>query len=256
VERAIAAERRAFARATAATRTEAGVLDVADGCAVYTGHGLFSNRVLGLGLEGSVSAADLDAIELFYAERGARTEIELASVASPALITLLGRRSYRLHRFRNIFARPAALAVPPAAASTVAVEVVDPSTRQAWSRVLIEGFGYRDPQAIRRVEEWNDALLTIPGLTAVVATVDGEIAASASVVIDGGVAVLGGAATVHRHRRRGAHLALIAARVELAREAGCDLAVVTADPVSTSARNSERSGFRLVCTHGVMVRST
>jgi len=64
--------------------------------------------------------------------------------------------------------------------------------------------------------------------------------------------VLGGAATIPRYRRRGAHLALIAARLELASTAGCDLAVVTADPGSISARNSERCGFHLVCTHAVM----
>lgn len=251
VERAIAAERRAFALSTAADRVEAGVLDIAGGCAVYTGHGLFSNRVLGLGLDRPVTDGDLAAIERFYADRGAATEIELASEATPDLVDLLGRRHYRLRRFRNIYARSAPLAAP-APPTPFEVAEVDRSSREAWSAALIEGFGLRHREAIGLVEEWNRALLGTPGLTALVARADDEVVASASVRIDGPVAVLGGAATVPRHRRRGAHRALIAARLDLAVAAGCDLAVVTADPRSTSARNSERSGFHLVCTHAVM----
>lgn len=251
VERAIAAERRAFAMSTSPDRIEAGVLDIAGGCAVYTGHGLFSNRVLGLGLDRAVTDDDLSAIERFYADRGAATEIELASESARDLVALVGRRHYRLRRFRNIYARSAPLVTRPPSDS-FEVAIVDESSREAWSAALIEGFGHHHPEAVRLVEEWNRALLATPGLTALIARADGEVAASASVLIDGSVAVLGGAATVARHRRRGAHLALIAARLELASTAGCDLAVVTADPGSVSARNSERSGFHLVCTHAVM----
>lgn len=252
VERAIAAERRAFALSTSADRVEAGILDIAGGCAVYTGHGLFSNRVFGLGLDRAVTEGDLSAIERFYADRGASAEFELASEAAPELVSLVGRRRYGLRRFRNIYARSAPL-TPERVSSPVEVAVVDGASREAWSATLIEGFGHHHPVAVRAVSEWNGALLATPGLTALIARVDGEVAASASVLIDGTVAVLGGAATVGRHRRRGAHLALIAARLELASAAGCDLAVVTADPGSISARNSERSGFHLVCTHAVMV---
>lgn len=251
VERAIVAERRAFALSTSAERVEAGVLDVAGGCAVYTGHGLFSNRVLGLGFDRAVTDDDLSAIERFYGDRGVGAEIELASEAPPDLVSLVGRRHYRLRRFRNIFAQPAPFSSSPPP-DRVEVAIVDESSQEAWSAALIEGFGPRHPEAVRLVEEWNRALLATPGLTALVARADGEVMAAASVFIDGVVAVLGGAATIPRYRRNGAHLALIAARLELASRAGCDLAVVTADPGSISARNSERSGFDLVCTHAVM----
>ena len=251
VERAIVGERRAFALSTSAERIEAGILDVAGGCAVYTGHGLFSNRVLGLGLDRAVTDHDLSAIERFYGDRGVGAEIELASEAAPALVDLVGRRHYRLRRFRNIYAQPTPFpSSPPPHRFDVAV--VDESSQEAWSAALVEGFERRHPEAVRLVEEWNRALLATPGLTALIARVDGEVVAAASVFIGGAFAVLGGAATVPRHRRSGAHLALIAARLDVASRAGCDLAVVTADPGSISARNSERSGFQLVCTHAVM----
>jgi hypothetical protein len=43
--------------------------------------------------------------------------------------------------------------------------------------------------------------------------------------------------------------ALLAARLHLARDAGCSLAAVTADPGGTSARNCERTGFELAYTN-------
>ena len=36
---------------------------------------------------------------------------------------------------------------------------------------------------------------------------------------------------------------------EVASRAGCELAIVTADPGSSSGRNVERTGFQLICNH-------
>lgn len=250
---AISTERCSFARSTSVRRPEAGVLDVGGGTAIYTGHGLFSNRAFALGLRSAVTEDELQMVESFYAERDAATEIELASIANRQLVRLLADRSYRLTRFRNIYASTASTMGSSRPRPTRAVvETVDESNRDDWSATLIAGFGYDEPSDIERTEEWNEALLATPGLTALLARVDGEPAGAASVLIQGTAAVLGGAATRPGHRRSGIQSALIAERVELARASGCDLAVVTADPGSTSARNAERAGFHLVCTHAVL----
>jgi len=247
---AICAERCSFARSTSIRRSEAGVLDVGGGSAVYTGHGLFSNRAFALGLRSAVTEDELEMVERFYAERAAATEIELASIAAPQLVRLLSDRGYRLVRFRNIYATTTLSARPRA--TRAVIETVEESNRDDWSATLVAGFGYDDPPTIERVEEWNEALAATPGLTALLARVDGEPAGAASILVQGTSAVLGGAATRTGYRRGGIQSALIAERLELARAAGCDLAVVTADPGSTSARNAERAGFRLVCTHAVL----
>jgi GNAT superfamily N-acetyltransferase len=65
----------------------------------------------------------------------------------------------------------------------------------------------------------------------------------------GSTAMLGGAATLPAFRRRGVQRALIEARLAVAARAGCELAIVTADPGSSSARNVERTGFQLICNH-------
>jgi GNAT superfamily N-acetyltransferase len=66
--------------------------------------------------------------------------------------------------------------------------------------------------------------------------------------IHDGVALLGGASTRPAHRRKGAQLALLGARLAAARRHGCDLAMMAARPGSASQRNAERHGFRIAYT--------
>ncbi len=68
------------------------------------------------------------------------------------------------------------------------------------------------------------------------------------------MAQLCGAATLPAHRRRGVQGALLAARLAEAREAGCDVAVVTTQPGSKSQENVQRQGFDLLYTRAILVR--
>jgi GNAT superfamily N-acetyltransferase len=60
--------------------------------------------------------------------------------------------------------------------------------------------------------------------------------------------------TLPAFRRRGVQRACLAARLDLARAAGCDLAVTSATPGGESARNIERAGFQCVYTSVGLVR--
>jgi len=57
-----------------------------------------------------------------------------------------------------------------------------------------------------------------------------------------------GAATTPAHRRRGVQTALLSARLADAASVGCDLAVLTGQPGSTSQQNLQRHGFDLLYT--------
>jgi GNAT superfamily N-acetyltransferase len=169
-----------------------------------------------------------------------------------ALLSELASRGYRLIRFHNIYAMNPGDARPYE--TVVEVSEVDDALASTWSEVLIEGFGYTDEVTRDAVNRWNHGLRETSGLHAMVGGIDGRIVGSASVFISDSVAVLGGAATLPAWRRRGVQSALISARLALARNSGCDLAVMTADPGSSSGRNAERAGFILVCTHAVLGR--
>jgi len=68
------------------------------------------------------------------------------------------------------------------------------------------------------------------------------------------VAQLCGAATLPAHRRQGVQTALLLSRLDLARDAGCDVAVVTTQPGSKSQENVQRQGFQLLYTRAVLIR--
>jgi GNAT superfamily N-acetyltransferase len=69
-----------------------------------------------------------------------------------------------------------------------------------------------------------------------------------------GIAQLAGAATLPEHRRRGIQGALLAARLEAACRAGCELATVTTQPGSKSQENVQKQGFELLYTRAILVK--
>jgi GNAT superfamily N-acetyltransferase len=256
IEDAIAAERSAFADGMAALQPAAGAgwLPVAGGRAVFTGAHFFSNRSLAMGLHGPVDRDDVERVETFYAARGVPSEIEVASMVDRSLLRVLNQRGYQLIRFRNIYAQALrssdAISTASAARSgAVEIHTVDAATAAAWSTTLLDGFGYTRDADRDRVAIWNQMVRSLPAVTALVAVLDGQPVGAASVMVLDSTAVLGGAATLPAFRRRGVQRALIEARLTVAAHAGCTLAIVTADPGSSSGRNVERAGFQLICNH-------
>jgi GNAT superfamily N-acetyltransferase len=256
VEDAIAAERSAFADGMAVVlpNSTASWISVAGGRAIFTGTDFFTNRAIAMGLRGPVSREDIERVETFYAERDVSSEIEIASLADRSLIRLLSQFGYRLIRFRNIYVQRlsphnATGIEPNDPPPVIEVHRVDTSTASAWSLTLQDGFEYTTTADRNRIDMWNQMLLSLPGLTALIAVIDGKPVGSASVLVVGSTAMLGGAATLPIFRRQGVQRALIEARLAVATQAGCELAVVTADPGSSSGRNAERTGFQLLCNH-------
>ncbi len=81
-----------------------------------------------------------------------------------------------------------------------------------------------------------------------VAFIDGEPAAHAVMIVGERTATFGFGATLEKYRGRGCQGALLSARLADAAKAGCDLAIVQANPGSVSQRNIERAGMRVAYT--------
>ncbi len=74
--------------------------------AMFDGASAPTTQTFGLGLIQPATDADLDAIEAFYAERGAPVFHEVSPLADAGLPALLARRGYRPCEFTSVLYRP------------------------------------------------------------------------------------------------------------------------------------------------------
>jgi ribosomal protein S18 acetylase RimI-like enzyme len=239
---------------------DAHVLEVGGGVAAFTERlfGRKLNHVTGLGLAGPVDDDAFARLEAAYAARGLGVEIDLCPHADPGLLPLLARRGYAVNAFSNTYARTlddVSDAVAPAA-----IEILQgAAAAELFVEASVEGFSV---QAQQRPRELLAALARIAqareDTSLFVARADGRMAGSAGLsVMDtplGRVAELYIASTLPAFRGRGVQAALLQARLAAARDADCALAFVGARPANTSARNTERAGFRLAFTKATFAR--
>ena len=135
----------------------------------------------------------------------------------------------------------------PAVDDDIAVRVIDVTEADEWAETAAQGWS-ESPEVVPFVRAIGAVYARVPRARCFLATVGGTPAAAGVLLTHEGVALLGGASTVPAHRRRGAQLALLHARLEAARHIGCDLAMMSARPGSGSQRNAERHGFRIAYT--------
>jgi GNAT superfamily N-acetyltransferase len=259
------AEARLIARASDAARERRGdavgfVLPIAGGVASFAEADSPFNKVAGLGFDGVPTEAELDAVELAFAEHGAPVQVELATLADPAIGALLTERGYRLVSFENVLGRSLADPPEPVAPPGVEVRRSGDGELDAWIAVVVEGVAHPNEEGMpshetfpRETVEHAERDFAAAGIVRYVALLDGVVAGGGSYRVTDGIAQLTGAATAPAQRRRGVQSALLAARLADAAASGCDIAVVSTQPASPSQRNVQRRGFDLLYTRAVLV---
>jgi hypothetical protein len=269
LERAEALGNARFVEARARLFPDSGAtwIEVAGARAMYDGASSPITQTFGLGLFQPATAADLETIEAFYAERAAPVFHEVSPLADAGLPALLAGRGYRPCEFTSVLYRPIDGAdVQPgtdeaagrtARATTegtpaeptrpsVTVRLVEAGEEDRYARVAAEGwseFGVADfVLSLGRVSGH------VEGLRLFLAELDGRPIAAGALGLFDGIAHLAGASTIPAGRKRGAQLALLDHRLRHASAHGCDIALMGALPGSGSQRNAERHGFRIAYT--------
>src|SRR5580704_18408177 len=79
--------------------------DIAGGIAVFTGVDSPVTQAFGFGLDGPVTATELERLETFFFSRGAPVTLELCPFIDRSLVELLKQRPYRLEEFSNVLVR-------------------------------------------------------------------------------------------------------------------------------------------------------
>jgi len=270
IERAEAAVARDFGLQARARGTDVLIEPIGGTSAVYGGPGQPFNKIAGLGFA-PLDEAELTALEAKYAARHGEIRVEQATLADPAIASLLTRRGYELIGYENVLGLELTAAVRDGfargcdadASRGLRVSAAGDGDLRLWIDTVTEAFVHPDTfDGPPPTETFSrEALEPIyadfgatPGVTLYLAWLDGTIAGGGSLRLFDGLAQLAGAATLPAHRRRGVQSALLRARLLDAASRGCDLAVVTTEPASKSQENVQRAGFTLLYARAILVR--
>jgi GNAT superfamily N-acetyltransferase len=240
-----AAWRDAIAAATPSDHEALGlrVADIGGACCLAAAHSdsLLANRVLGLGLDAPADDSVLDAVVAHYAGQGTGFAVNLCPFAEPAhLGDALTRRGLATFFHHLKWMRGPG----PAPLPTRGAPRVEPTRDAAlWSALAEAAFGFEPAHAA-----WSSRTVGRAGWTHFVAHDGPEPIALGSLFVQGELAWLGGAATLESHRRRGAHGALVAARMTAAFAQGARMLTLDTAPdlpalPGEARRNAERAGF-------------
>ena len=263
IERAEAEFMAACSRAAA---TRYGVptfrVPIAGGFATYAGDDSPFSKVAGTGFGGVPTGATLDDVERRYAEHRSPVGFEISTLAEPALFEMLTGRDYLLVGFEDVLVR--ALSPRPRAAAPPDREIAVTRAEDriaVWMDVAVESALTPDDHGVPQLDAFpRQALETAEqigidaGARAYLATVGGRPAGAGGLRISGVLAQLTGAGTLPTYRRRGVQAELVRVRLADARAAGCEHAVVTTQPGSTSQANMRRAGFELGYSRAVLAR--
>lgn len=220
------------------------------------------NQAVGLGMEGPVTEADLDALDAFYAELGCTPEVLVCPFAHESLTQGLARRGFALTGFETILFRGLGPDVdrlaPPYGADpslkTRTVDEADADDVDVWVAVTTSGFRDIAEPIPAELDESHRAMLAHPRCHGLLVEQDGVAVCGASLEIAGEVAALMSTSTHPDHRRKGAQQAAMVARLRMARAAGCKVATIQSEPGIPTARNARRLGFQVAYTRAVLKR--
>jgi GNAT superfamily N-acetyltransferase len=227
---------------------------IAGGTMCFSGKDSPVGRAHGLGFFNPIGEAILDHVEDFYRSRGVPAQIDVCPYNHPSLLDLLKTRGYAIQEFNTVLGRYVYRDEDFSIPAGVTVRAPRTDEIQKISEIVDRGFGDGKPMGYAWLFEiWLD---TADNMT-LVAEVDGQIVGGASglIVKDHNMAAFFGASTLPEFRKRGVQTALLRKRLEMAREAGCDLAVTLTMPGTASQRNAERAGFRVAFTKAVAVKT-
>ncbi len=80
----------------------AAVEPICGGHMIFAGLNSPIGRTVGMGFDGSATAADLDRMEQFYRSHGAPSQIDVCPLTDPPLFEMLKQRSYVMAEFNNV----------------------------------------------------------------------------------------------------------------------------------------------------------
>lgn len=232
---------------------------VADGYAVFHGpHGM-SSFAREVGTSRPVTENELSTLEQFYRDHACPVRVWVSNRTHASFLDMLRDRGYAARSpsvswFRSLDSSPIHcehrnFEVLPLAAHR----------DERWIQTVAAGF-FEDDRSVSPAEMPSTfvdlffALGCAPDDQAFLALKHGEPVGGAVLNVADGLAMVRTASTRFASRNMGVHQALLAARLECAREQGARIAVVQSPPSGPSAHNLKKIGFESFCHGCIMER--
>jgi GNAT superfamily N-acetyltransferase len=208
------------------------------------------SQVLFAGMEGEVIEEEFAEVEQAFFARDVSTTVSLCPYADPSLVRILGKRGYRITHFEHTMLKELGASE---SSTTPDVRQAEHADWPACTDVVCDAF-FPDGDAPESVRGLFELLYAAEGAAVFLALRENTVAACAGVTIAGAVAVLAGDGTAKAFRGLGLQNELIRARGGYALQQGCELAMSSTVPGSTSQRNYERQGFRVAYTKALLTK--
>ncbi|MRS11819.1 MAG: hypothetical protein EG823_01945 [Actinobacteria bacterium] len=229
------------------TYPDAECFHVGGGVALWFSPGNVVNGAYGLGLHGLVEQEEVAALSAFFAERGAQAKIDVCPHADASLLRWCAESGFVATGFETVLYQPLPAALSAPLADGVEVRLASSSEeRELWADLEARGFTDESPTEDHRVLARSIALRA--AALPFIGYLEGEPSGTGMLNISDGVAMFNGDSTLPRARGRGVQTSVLAERLRYAADAGCEIAVIEAEPSGTSQRNQLRAGFRIAYT--------
>lgn len=228
---------------------QAAVEEIAGGQAIFLGVGSPLTQIIGAGMAGAVSASEMDRLQAFFRDRGAAVMISLCPLADFSLFEHLRDRGYRLQHFEHTLARSLDSLIPlPPLPDGIDTAAIGENQQADYVRMVMRGFEMPESPELLRMFL---SMVAAEGSSGYLAAAGGVLAGGAGLQMHDGAALFAGDGTLPEMRGRRVQSALIAHRLRVSTDRGCDLAAACVMPGSTSHRNYERAGFRVAYTKAI-----
>ncbi len=230
------------------------VFELAGGHVVLAGKGLFVNRAVGVALHDEMRRRDFERLEHEAGAVGVPSALEITPLTRPGVARMARDRGYRPASKRTVFAQNLGWSERRVANGFV-IRTIDASELPHWQEIASNAAGATADLARRASDTYAAVSIEMGEDRLLIASVDDQDAACASLTIRDGIATLGGMGTAPEFRRRGAQMALLRARLALAIHEGCTWATSSAMS-DGSKRNLVRAGFEPLYEQVTWVRSS
>lgn len=227
--------------------TDATWIEVAGAYAMFDTAQSPLTQTFGLGVFEMPTDVEFERIENFFTDRGAPVFHEISPVPDQSLLGKLRERGYYPMELTNLLYRSIDDDWVIEANPALKVRQIAPNEQDAYSKLCAQAWQL-PPEFAPFFDDLGKVTAANDYVASFVVEHDGKPIGGGNLCLSEDVGLIAGDCTLPEARGQGGQLALIAARVQYAREHGYKLVTMGALPGSSSQKNGQRAGMNIAYT--------